>query len=554
MEPDALANDILRRQQSMAGIRGNWEGHWEEIAGRVMPAYRNTFTNNGFTSPGQQKTDLMIDATAALALPKFAAAMESMLTPRGSTWHRLGATDQTLNKNRLVRQYFDDVTDLLFRYRYAPRANFASQQHEIYMGLGAFGTGIKYIDRLRGYEKGLRYRTIHLGECYILENHQGIIDTVFRRFQMTARQVMQRFKDTTKIPDAIVTAASDSVKCETPFWFINAVYPRSDEDNYDPRRLDAKGMRYADVYVSETGRQTVEEMGFNVFPYAISRYVTAPGEVYGRSPAMTALPAIKTLNEMKRTVLTQGHRVTNPVLLVHDDGVADGFSLKPGAINTGAMTADGKRLVDVLPTGNLALAKELIEREASTVDGAFLVDLFLLNVENPQMTATEVIERTREKGALLSPTMGRQQTEDLGPTIERELDVLSAQGLLPPMPLILQQAKGEYRVVYDSPLSRAQRAENASGFMRLVDWAKEYYAASQDPRPFDWLNWDQAMPELADIAAVPARWINAQQQVDALRQQRTQAQQAQQAVEAAPALASIAGKAPASIGGLPAGA
>ena len=40
----------------------------------------------------------------------------------------------------------------------------------------------------------------------------------------------------------------------------------------------------------------LDEGGYRTFPYAISRYVTAPGETYGRSPAMLALPSIKTLN------------------------------------------------------------------------------------------------------------------------------------------------------------------------------------------------------------------------------------------------------------------
>ena len=54
--------------------------------------------------------------------------------------------------------------------------------------------------------------------------------------------------------------------------------------------------------------------------------------------------------------------------------------------------------------------------------------------DNPRMTATEVIERTREKGILLAPTVGRQQSEYLGPLVDREIDVLVEQGLLPPMP------------------------------------------------------------------------------------------------------------------------
>ena len=46
------------------------------------------------------------------------------------------------------------------------------------------------------------------------------------------------------------------------------------------------------------------------------------------------------------------------------------------------------------------------------------------------MTATEVLERAREKGALLAPTMGRQQSEALGPMIEREIDILVECGLM----------------------------------------------------------------------------------------------------------------------------
>jgi hypothetical protein len=74
------------------------------------------------------------------------------------------------------------------------------------------------------------------------------------------------------------------------------------------------------------------------------------------------------------------------------------------------------------------------------INDSFLVTLFQILIDSPQMTATEVLQRAQEKGALLSPTMGRQQSEFLGPTIERELDVLAQQGMIPPMPAILQQA------------------------------------------------------------------------------------------------------------------
>ncbi len=547
-----IASQDLRRFEGAQGNRGTWESHWEEIAKRVFPSYAGSFTNRGETNQGEKRTEEMVDATAALALPKFAAAMESMLTPRNSTWHRLVPTDKTLQRNRTARMYFDEVNDLLFRYRYAPNANYASQQHEAYMGLGAFGTAGLFVDKLQHFgEKGLRYRAIHLGEIYFLENHQGIIDTAFRKFDMTARQAYQRFGDS--LPPDIIDMAKDSGKCEAKSAFLHAVMPRTEAEGYDPERKDVRGMRYVSRYTSIKGKKLLKadgrDGGYNTFPYPISRYVVAPGETYGRSPAMLVLPDIKVLNEQKKTFLKQGHRTVDPVLLAYDDGVIDTFDLTPGHVNYGGMSADGRPLIGTLPVGNLAMSREMMDTQRTIINDAFLVTLFQILVDTPAMTATEVLERTREKGALLSPTMGRQQSEALGPMIERELDVLASQGLLPPMPDIVKQAKADYDTIYDSPLSRAQRAEQGAGLMRLVGWGQEYAAVTGDISPLDYIDWDAAMPDLADIQAVPSRWILDAKAVAAKRGERAQQAQTQQLIDAAPAAAGLMKSMPGALGG-----
>lgn len=537
---DDQALQIIRRFDHAESLRGNWSSHWEEIALRVLPHYAGTFSGQGLNrADGAKRTEEMVDATAALALPKFASVMESMLTPRTSRWHRLAPTDRVLLKNRNVKMWFEEVTDILFDYRYAPKANYAAQAFESYQSLGAFGTGSLFIDALDG--GGLRYKAIHLGEIYFLENHQGIIDTAFRKFPLTARQAVQKFKkDSDKLPEKIrecVQNKADPSKADKQFWFIHCVRPRED---YNPNRRDFKGMAFTSEYVCVDEKSTVREEGYGTFPYPIGRYVQAPGELYGRSPAMMALPSIKVLNEQKKTVLTQGHRAVAPVLLAHDDGVLDTFSMKPGALNFGGVSAEGRALVQALPVGNLALAKEMMMDEQALIKDAFLLSLFQILLETPQMTATEVLERTREKGVLLSPTMGRQQSEFLGPQIERELDVLSQQGLLPPMPQMLRDAQGQYKVEYDSPLSRAQKAENAAGLFRSVDWMASVVNITQDPAPLDWIDWDEAVPAVMDINAVPERWRASVEKVMAKRQARSDAAAAQQAIEAGPAVAALA--------------
>lgn len=527
-----IAEDICAEHGRLSADRGTLESHWEEVARLVVPAYKGAFTAHNHRTPGEKRTEHQYDSTAAIAANRFSAIMESLLTPRNARWHRLVPSDKTLKRNRQVRLWFDEATDVLFKYRQRAKANFQNQMREGYFALGTWGTGALFIDALDEPGGGLRYRSVHVGELYFSENHQGVIDRAIRRFPFTARQAFQRWGEA--LPEKIQQAAKD--KPETEFWFLHCVKPRADRD---VQRLDSKNKPFASYYVSEEGKRLLSEGGYDSFPYAISRYVKVPGEVYGRSPAMEVLPAIKVLNEQKKTVLKQGHRIVDPVLLAYDDGVVDTFSLKPGAINYGGVSAEGRALVQPLPTGNLAVAKEMMDMERLTINDAFLITLFQILTESPQMTATEVLERTREKGMLVSPTAGRQETELLGPMIEREIDVLTTQRLLPPMPQILIDAQGEYDVEYDSPLSRAQKAEEAAGLARTLELTLNVVNITQNPEPLDHFDWDTIIPEMADTQAVPARWMRDPAVVKSIRDGRAEAAQTQTMIEAAPAVAGL---------------
>jgi hypothetical protein len=531
-ERSEIAAEIIQEFYRISGDRGNFESQWEEIAERVIPSHSQTFSNRGMTfTKGDKRTQQLFDSTAAIALNRFSAILDSLLTPRNQTWQRLVPDNPYLAKNYNVRLWFEEATRILFKYRYTPKANFASQNQMVFKSIGAYGTGSMFIDNLYG-EPGLRYRNIHLGEIYFAENHQGQIDRAWRQFPMTARQAIQKWGDL--VPQQIKEAVKISPLRN--FYFLHCVKPRTD---LDPTKKDYKGMAYASYYVSIEGQVLLSEGGFKTFPYPTSRYEQSPGEVYGRSPAMDVLPAIKTLNEQKKTVLKQGHRTVDPVLLASDDGVLDDMDLTPGAVNYGGVTADGRVLVHPLPVGNIAISKELMDDERAVINDAFLVTLFQILVESPTMTATEVIERTREKGILIAPTVGRQQSEYLGSATEREVDILLGQRLLPPMPPELIEAQGEYKIEYDSPLSRAQRAEEAAGLMRTLESALNVVQITQDPSPLDFFNWDVIIPSVADIQGVPVSWLNNLEKVQALRQGRAQQQQAQQAMQAAPGAAAM---------------
>lgn len=531
-EEEELATNCIRDFNYLFGLRGNWNSHWTEIAQRIYPDHSFLFQNySQLTQMGDKRMTQIYDSTGVLALQRFGAIMDSLLTPRNQTWHQLKANDPVLHKDRACRLWFDQVNDILFEQRYAQKANFSSQNQEQYLSLGAYGTGMLLIDDLAG-NTGIRYKNIHLGQLYLQENHQGVIDKVIRHFIMTARQAVQKFGDA--CPEVISSIVENNP--ERQFFFLHWVGPNEDRE---PGRKDYKGMPFSSYYVSIEGRKLVARGGYRTFPYAPSRYRQAPFEAYGRSPAMDVLPAIKTLNEEKKTMLRAGHRALDPVLLAHDDGVVAAFSLEPGSINPGGITKDGRLLVQPLPSGNIPDGEKLMEDERKLINDTFLVNLFQILTESPQMTATEVMEKTREKGILLAPTIGRQQSEYLGPMIDRELDILSRQGLLPPQPRLLKEAKGQYKIIYDTPISRAQKADQVSGTMRTMEAFMQYAQGTGDNSILHLVNIDVAGPAIAEANGVPASWMNTPEKVAMLRQQMQQQQQMQTAIQAAPAAAGM---------------
>lgn len=540
-EENDIVEDTMKEFAQLRQYRESaFENQWEEVASLILPSYRNTFTFTNYNTPGEKKTQLQVDASGMMALSRFAAICDSLLTPRNMFWHTLRADDDYVMKDRATQLWFESSTRRLFNQRYAPHGNFAAQNNSTYQSLGAFGTGSMFVDRFDGPhgERGLRYKSIPLGELYLRENHQGLVDGFIRAFKLTARQCMQKWGPT-YFPEALRTALE--ANSETTFYFLHRVCPRKD---YDPDRVDQKGMIYTSIYVSMEGRCVMRsegepmEGGYNTFPLSASRYDQAPNEVYGRGPAMMVLPALKTLNAQKRTFLKQGHRAADPVLLTGDDGLVD-LSMRPGALNKGGVNADGKPMVHILPTGQIQTVIEMMQEEKSLINDAFLVTLFQILTESPQMTATEVIERTNEKGILLAPTVGRQQSEYLGPMIDRELDLMAQLGLLEPMPPRLQEASGQYGVIYTSPLSRAMRAQEAAGFMRTVEAVTTVAQVTADPSLFDVFDFDTAVPQIAEINGVKPSWMADDQKILAKREGRAKAQARQEQIQAAPAAAAL---------------
>jgi hypothetical protein len=159
-------------------------------------------------------------------------------------------------------------------------------------------------------------------------------------------------------------------------------------------------------------------------------------------------------------------------------------------------------------------------------------------VENPEMTATQVLERAAEKGALMSPTMGRQQSEFLGTCIERELDILNRAGNLPEVPQELLQEGSTVAVQYQSPLARFQNSGDAAAFSRTMETVGPL--AQVRPEVLDNLDVDECMRMVSDALQLPPRLLLPPEEVAKLRETRAKQAAEQKMLDAAPGLGAAA--------------
>ena len=522
--------EILKRFGDLKQGRSRFESLWQQIAERMLPGSADFVSKR---QAGEERTERMYDATAALALRSYSQFVESNVTPATQRWHRMTISDEDLDDNPEVKLYLDEWNGLLFRERYSPATNFSGQISEVYPELGAFGNGSLYTDEVPGY--GLRYSARKLSETYFSENHVGLIDTVFRRYPLTARQAVEEFGKE-RVPPHIyrcVERAPDSLH-----WFVQAVIPNDGTETGEGVREDHL---FASITISEDGAHVMRRSGFYSFPYAIARDLTSPGEIYGRSPGVWVLPDVKMLNEMNRSVIRAAHKAVEPPMMLTEDGALQSFDFRPGALNYGALGPNGERLALPMESGSrLDIGVELMAAKQEAIRSAFYINLFQIFADDGrQRTAYEVARREQEKAMLLGPLVGRLRSEFRERLVQREIDLHIRAGRAPEMPRVLIDRGGaNFTLHHESPIARAQRAEEGVAVIQTMESIASLVQVQPDI--LDNFDTDEIARVMAEVNGMGAKLVRPADQVAAIREQRAQQQQQQAMADAAPGVARAA--------------
>jgi hypothetical protein len=457
MEADTNADapeKLLARYRRARDARQPWLAVWRDCYDYALPqrisALAETADDGAADPSAQQK---LFDGTAPDAVEQLAASLLAQLTPPWSEWFGLAAgpavpdslagdTGGVLAEaTALLRSHFE-------------RSNFAVELHQCYLDLAVAGTAcLLFEEAAPGAPSAFRFAAVPLGDAVLEEGPDGRLDTVYRRQQLTLAQIAHRFT-AAGLPDDVRRRGSE--QADRRFAVLEAVAPETAGHAYTAL-LEPDATAASQAVTLRQGR-------FATSPFIAFRWLKAPGEHYGRSPVMKALPDIRTANKVVELVLKNASIAVAGIWQADDDGVLNpaNVELRPGAIIAKSVGSAG--LSPLETPGRFDISELMLEDLRGRIRHALLADQ-LAQIRDRTMTATEVLERSAEMARLLGATFGRLQSELLSPLVRRGLDILARRGIVPAIDI-----DGEtVDLTYKSPLARLRAQSDVADALMWVE-------------------------------------------------------------------------------------
>lgn len=525
--------------------RDDINSRMDELASYIYPDRRGFIREN---LPGEEGRGEIWDGTPEDAAQTLGAALGGLLTNPATDWFSLeplggGEMDAESSK------WLSDAARRMLAAYIDPATGFQNEVNAFYLDLPVFGWGVFWTEYRDG--EGLRFKALPPSQCAMAEDASGRVDTIVRRYPMTAAQMLEEFGE--NVGEAVKNAVENDPQRE--FSVTHIVAPRSrfpagggaeaeeaEEEGFFPRRAarakknvfqsvkealpdgareyldDSPGFgaasarqAFVSVYFETQTKHPLHVGGYFEPPFQAPRWSKRSGEIYGRGPGHAALPDIRVLNAVAGAQLTAAEKQADPPLLVPDDGVLGKINTHSGGI-TYYTPGHGDRIAPLPVASNLEVMEAIILKRQEAVRRAFLNDR-LQTAPGPQMTATEVMARERKRMLVLGPVLGRLQAEFLGPLVARTFALLYRAGELPEAPAGLRGRETLAR--YVSPVARAQKQDEADSFAGALAFIAPL--ARANPRLLDNFDADAVVRGTQEVFGYPQKYLRPVEEVAAER-------------------------------------
>jgi hypothetical protein len=488
-----LSHDAVRKSYERARERRRpWEPLWRECYAYALP--QRGFGLGAEFGTARRYNEHLFDGTAPDAVDQLAASLLAELTPPWSRWfgfrpgHEVAAEDRPA-----LAAFLEDAAERM--QGHFSRSNFAVEIHQCFLDLVTVGTAtLLFQEAPIGSPSAFHFAAVPAAEMHVDGDQNGHVRHYFRTSSLSVAALRARFPNA-NLPERL---GRGDEKCDQRQEVVEAVMQQAD------------GYRYAAFLADESGSDEpcglLAEGLFEHSPFVTFRWVKGAGELYGRSPVMTALPDIKTANKVVELILKNASIAVTGIWLADDDGVLNPANIKlvPGSIIPKAVGSAG--LTPLQAPGRFDVSQLVLDDLRVRIRHTLLTDR-LGPVVSRKMTATEVLERSSEMTRLLGAMFGRLQAELLNPLLNRAVGILRRRGELPGLSLDGRTVELQSR----APLARIQAREDVRNVLLWLDTVTRL-----GPQASQVLNMGEAARWLAMMLGVPDELVREEDPLTAL--------------------------------------
>jgi hypothetical protein len=504
-------------------------------------------------------TENVFDDTAPDALERLASSLKGAMWPNGGRSIQIGMPSgleaEIGEETQEVKEYYEFVTEQVIEAVDNPKAGFDTALDEHFRALVAYGTSGIRNEAHDDWDVPVVFRSVGARDLCVEEGENGFVNSFYTERKYTLRQLIEKFGfDKLSEKWQKLYEKGDT---KTKVNVVHMVEPRMERDPYG---FGTANMPWASIHIDMDTEKIMMESGFIDFPAPISRFSKLPGEKYGRSPSLKALPSIFEANALGEAWPLAVEKTLDPSLLVTDDSTMGGGTIdtSPGGITvvsvSGRIGGSQKPIEPLFMVGDLqwtaARRTELVEVIKNHYFHNILFDL----EQEQRMTATEFTGRNQWRGQALNPVYSRQQNEVFVPTVEgvfnklrrigklgvikgsdQELELVS-KGIIPryiPEAVARRMATGQevYKINFISPAARIMQAEELQGCQFVVE--STVTAAQVNPEVVDNVDFDWLIRRIRELSGAGPQAVRAMEAVKKIREDRAKMQQAMQELEAA---------------------
>lgn len=540
--------------------RESWRPHWLDVKNYFLPYRTKYLDDGGLNNRGTKKMSYIVDNTPIISLRTLRAGFLSSMTNPSRPWLHLKPQNDAIAQADGVAEWCAAATSKTLQI--LARSNFYRAMSPVYDEIGGFGTGaldcheVEFDPRKR-HQPLVNFVPYTIGEYWIAQNEEGRVDTFYRLFSWTVRQVVMKFVSdpmNPSSPDWGKLSPSTRALWQQRQWdkyveVVNCVEPNED---YDSKAFGSKSKPFKSVYYergSSDDFTLLDEKGRD-YGVHVARWDLNSGDTWGHSPAMDALGDAKALMIQQKRKAQAIDKQVDPPLIGDANLKKNRISQLPGEVNwletSGTNTVGLKPLYELKP--DLTGLLQDIQATTKRISDAMYTNVFktlesMSDELKSNITATEIQARKQEQLLELGPLVDRLNGEMFEPMIDQVFDIMvrrslpswrilqaggelppSVESILPPPPKALAGQK--LVVEYTSVLAQAMKVAEVQGIQQLTTWVGQI-AEGGKPEAWDKINLDKCTEIMGDRWSVPPSCIVAQDKVDQQREARAQAQQQQ---------------------------